>query len=145
VVQTYRARLAAATATLSAHDVADAERHLEPAPEDLRDWEWRHLRARLDDSSAMIPLANGENGVLSSGPDRRRLGISSGDGLRLTDLDGGGQVTVPIRPVAPHAVTAAETRLRLRVAVWFGGAIDVFEEAGGRTSQLSDFRATSSS
>ena len=136
LVQAYRARMSAATAALSAHDVADAARHLEAAPADLRDWEWRHLRGRLDDSSAVIPLATGESGVLSSGPVRLRLGISSGEGLRLTDLDGGGQVTVPIQPVAPHAVTAAETRLGLRVAVWLGGAIDVFDEAGRRVCRM---------
>ena len=42
--QAYRARLAAAAAALSAHDVADAARQLDAAPEDLRDWEWRHLQ-----------------------------------------------------------------------------------------------------
>ena len=49
--QAYRARLAAAVAALSHHDVADAARQLDAAPEDLRGWEWRHLHSRLDDSS----------------------------------------------------------------------------------------------
>src|SRR5262249_3858221 len=53
--QTYRARIAAAVAALSAHDVADAARQLKEAPEELRDWEWRHLHSRLDDSSAVLP------------------------------------------------------------------------------------------
>ena len=57
--QAYRARLAAAAAALSAHDVADAARQLDAAPEDLRDWEWRHLHSRLDDSSSVIPLPAG--------------------------------------------------------------------------------------
>jgi hypothetical protein len=34
---------------LAAHDVADAARQLEAAPEELRDWEWRHLHSQLDD------------------------------------------------------------------------------------------------
>src|SRR5262249_28218423 len=50
--QAYRARLAAAVAALSGHDVADAARHLDAAPEALRGWEWRHLHSRLDDSIA---------------------------------------------------------------------------------------------
>src|SRR5262249_56658541 len=53
--QAYRARLAAAVAALSNHDVADAARHLDDAPEALRGWEWRHLHSRLDDRIAVIP------------------------------------------------------------------------------------------
>ena len=55
--QAYRACLAAASAALENHDVADAARHLEAAPEALRGWEWRHLRSRLDDSSVGGPVA----------------------------------------------------------------------------------------
>ena len=64
--QAYRARIAAAAAALSAHDVADAARQLDAAPEDLRDWEWGHLHSRLDDSSAVFPLPAG--GPFSSAP-----------------------------------------------------------------------------
>src|SRR5262249_17912898 len=60
--QTYRARVAAAIAALATHDVADARRQLDAAPEHLRDWEWRHLHSRLDDSSAVIPLPVGKVG-----------------------------------------------------------------------------------
>ena len=87
--QAYRARLAAAVAALSAHDVADAAHQLDEAPEDLRGWEWRHLHSRLDDSSSVIPMPAGGSGVLIPGPDRLRVGILDGDGLRLTDLEGG--------------------------------------------------------
>ena len=62
--QAYRARLSAATAAISAHDVTDAAHQLEAGPEDLRDWEWRHLHSRLDDSSSVIPLPAGERGFL---------------------------------------------------------------------------------
>src|SRR5262249_21695523 len=54
--EAYRARLAAAGAALSAHDVAAAARLLDAAPKELRGWEWRHLRSRLDESSSTIPL-----------------------------------------------------------------------------------------
>jgi hypothetical protein len=54
--QAYRARIAATIAALSMHDVVDAERQLEAAPEELRGWEWRHLYSRLDDSSTVIPF-----------------------------------------------------------------------------------------
>ena len=62
---------------------------LEAAPEDLRDWEWRHLHSRLDDSSSVVPLPAGEHGFLLHGPDRLRVVMLTGDGLRLMDLEGG--------------------------------------------------------
>jgi WD40 repeat protein len=130
--EAYRARLSAAAAALSAHDVADAARQLGAAPEDLRGWEWRHLLGRLDDSASVIPIPAGGGGILIPGPDRLRVGIVTGNGLRLTDLDGGTQVTVPIRTRTPHSVTAVETRLGLRVAVSLDGAIELLDEAGRR-------------
>ena len=96
--QAYRARLAAAVAALSDHDVADAARQLDAAPEDLRGWEWRHLHSRLDDSSAVIPLPAGGVGFLLAAPDRLRVGVLTGAGLRLTDLEGGELRTLPIGP-----------------------------------------------
>ena len=96
--QAYRARLAAAGAALQNHDVADAARQLEAAPEDLRGWEWRHLHSRLDDSSAVIPLPAGGAGFLLAAPDRLRVGVLTGAGLRLTDLEGGEHGTLPIGP-----------------------------------------------
>ena len=43
-------------------------RQLDAAPEELRDWEWRHLHSRLDDSSAVIPLPAGEAGLPAPRP-----------------------------------------------------------------------------
>jgi WD40 repeat protein len=135
--QTYRARLAAAAAALSHHDVADAARQLEEAPEDLRGWEWRHLRSRLDDSTSVIPLPAGGGGILVPGPDQLRVGIWSGDGLRLMDLDGGGHGTVPFPLEGLKAVIAADTRRGLRVAVWpIDGNFNLLDEAGRRVCRL---------
>src|SRR5262245_18366825 len=52
--QAYRARLAAAAAALSHHDVAAAARQFKAAPEEWRGWEWGHLHARLDDSDVVL-------------------------------------------------------------------------------------------
>ena len=79
-----------------AHDVADAARQLDAAPEDLRGWEWRHLHSRLDDSSAVIPLPAGGVGFLIGAPDRLRVGAVTSAGLRLTDLEGGEHKILPI-------------------------------------------------
>ena len=124
--QAYRARLSAATAAISAHDVADAAHQLEAAPEDLRDWEWRHLHSRLDDSSSVIPLPAGERGFLlqrSGGfplhvSDRLQVVTLTGDGLRLIDLEGGENTTVPIDLTRVQRVQASPTRRGLRIIAW---------------------------
>jgi WD40 repeat protein/predicted Ser/Thr protein kinase len=129
--QAYLARLAAAVAALSAHDVVDARRQLDAAPEALRGWEWRHLRSQLDDSSSVIPLPDAVGAFLIGAPDRLRLGTITGVGLRLTDLEGGAPKTVPLGPERGHHVTAAQTPLGLRVARWVGPTtLELLDETG---------------
>lgn len=119
--EAYRARLAAASAAIENHDVADAARHLDSAPEPPRGWEWLHLRSRLDDSSSVIPVPAGETGILLAAPDRLRVGASTSAGLRLTDLEGGELETLPIRPERwRETIIATQTRLGLRVVVRVG-------------------------
>ena len=71
--ESYRARIAAAVAAISRHDVADADRQLQAAPEALRDWEWQHLHARLDDSIAVFPANAGESQFLIDDPKGIRI------------------------------------------------------------------------
>src|SRR5262249_18950399 len=89
-LQAYRARIAAATAALSAHDVTDPDRQLEAAPQELRDWEWRHLKSRLDDSSLMLPLPARNAGLIGA-PDRLQAWAVTDAGLRIMDLDNFGE------------------------------------------------------
>jgi eukaryotic-like serine/threonine-protein kinase len=129
--QAYRARLAAAVASLSEHDVADAAQQLEAAPEDLRDWEWRHLQSRLDDSSALIQLPFPETGILLPEADQLRVGVVTGNLVRLMDLQGAEGSTVPIRPELAPFVGVTPTRRGLRIASWSGStAFDLLDEAG---------------
>jgi WD40 repeat protein/serine/threonine protein kinase len=86
--EAYRARLAAAVAALSNHDVADAARQLQEAPQELRGWEWHHLQSRLDDSSVEFPASAGESLFLLHGPEGLRMGGHTPTGLRLASLDG---------------------------------------------------------
>jgi WD40 repeat protein len=132
VFQAYRARLAAAVASLSAHDVADAARQLDAVSEDLRAWEWRQLRSRLDDSSEeAIPLPADGRGFLLGAPDRLRVAAMTPAGLRLTDLEGGEERTLPIGPKRGQLVTVAQTRVGLRALVWDGNrTLDLLDEAG---------------
>jgi WD40 repeat protein/predicted Ser/Thr protein kinase len=86
--QTYRARIAAAVAALQNHDVADAARQLDNAPQALRGWEWRHLASRLDDSSAVLRFRPGEPVFLLCGPEGLRVGTFTSTGLRFRDESG---------------------------------------------------------
>ena len=81
--QAYRARIAAAVAAMANRDVAEAGRQLEAAPANLRDWEWRHLTSRLDDSLAVLRLPQGEGALLLSDPTGVRVGLFSDSGLRF--------------------------------------------------------------
>ncbi len=55
----YRSSLDAAARALAVGDAAAAERHLEAAPVEQRNWEWRHLTARLDPVLLAIPRGDG--------------------------------------------------------------------------------------
>ena len=128
--QAYRACLAAASAALQNHDVADAARQLAAAPESLRGWEWRHLSSRLDDSSSVIPLPDGV-GFLVPAPDSVRVGVLTSAGLRLTDLDGGEPRTLPLGPDHRHVVNVTQTSRGLRVVTWVGNStFDILDAAG---------------
>jgi WD40 repeat protein/predicted Ser/Thr protein kinase len=93
--QAYRARLAAAVAALSNHDVADAARQLDDAPRALRGWEWRHLSSRLDDSTDVLRFRPADPIFLLRGPEGLRVGSFAGTGLRFRD-EGGREL--PERP-----------------------------------------------
>lgn len=58
--RTYAAEIAAAAAGLRVDDAAEARRRLDRAPAALRDWEWRHLAARVDGSEEQAVLAGRE-------------------------------------------------------------------------------------
>jgi WD40 repeat protein len=128
--QTYRARIAAAVAALSAHDVADAASQLDAAPEELRNWEWRHLNSRLDDSSAVIALPAGEAGLLGV-PDRTYAWVMTSAGLCLTDLENGESTALSIGPKRGYHVTVTQTSRGLRIVEWVGKtALDLLDKSG---------------
>ena len=96
--QSYRARIAAAIAALSHHDVADAAVQLDAAPEQLRDWEWRHLHARLDDSTSVIQSIAGASLFLIDDRNNSRIATSTPTSLRLHNLDGNELLTRAFPP-----------------------------------------------
>jgi WD40 repeat protein/predicted Ser/Thr protein kinase len=146
--QTYRARIAAAVAALSAHDVVDAARQLDAAPEELRDWEWRHLQSRLDDSSSVISWAGERTGVrggekagLIGAPERLRAWAVTEAGLRLTDLENHREhrdKTIHLSASSASSVSSVvQTRRGLRIVSLAGAkAFDLLDEAGRRLCRV---------
>jgi WD40 repeat protein/predicted Ser/Thr protein kinase len=129
--QAYRARVAAAVAALSVHDVADAANQLKESSQELRDWEWRHLHSRLDDSSAVVPWPGPETGLLPGAPDRLRAWALTSAGLVLADLESGGQKLLPIAAQRYGRISVAQTRRGLRLVAWVGKtSFDLLDEAG---------------
>jgi WD40 repeat protein len=132
--QTYRARIAAATAALSAHDVADAARQLDAAPEELRDWEWRHLKSRLDDSSLILPVPARNAGLIGA-PDRLQVWAVTDAGLRLTDLENPREDREhrdePIHFSVFSLPSVVQTRRGVRIVRWVSNrAFDLLDGAG---------------
>jgi WD40 repeat protein len=141
-LQEYQARLAAAIAALSGNDVADAARHLESTPEELRGWEWRYLHSRLDDSSAVLRLHPGTPALLLPGLKGLRVGAFTDSGVRFAD-DSGNES--PERPfphrvqmfsVAPAAdgwlFAARESSSHVRLRDETGRVLHDLEPVGGR-------------
>lgn len=127
--QAYRACLAAACAALETHDVANAARHLESAPESLRGWEWRHLHSRLDDSSSMIQLPTQQENYLIARHDRLEVGTWTAAGLRIEDVITGKQRTMPMTPARINYLFPS-TRGGLRIVSVADIAIKVFDDIG---------------
>ena len=134
--EAYRARIAAAGSALQNHDVADARRQLEAAPDNVRGWEWRHLHSRLDDSSSVLRLAQAgtaslRNASLLPAPDRFRVGMLTGSSLTLMDLEGGESSSFPFPAWGLPGASAIQTRVGLRVAAWSGSTtLHLLDERG---------------
>jgi WD40 repeat protein len=136
VYQAYRARIAAAAAALQNHDVADAARHLDQADVSLRDWEWRHLHSRLDDSLADFPTPVGATYVVS-GEDGLRLAVLEDDGLRLLDEEGRTERLLPSPRRGGNVVwTIVPARDGLHFLERVPGGVILRDEAGREQLRL---------
>jgi eukaryotic-like serine/threonine-protein kinase len=138
-LESYRARIAAAVAAIARHDVADSARHLGAAPKALRDWEWRHLNARLDESVAVFAPAAGELQFLINDPKGVRVARLTRSGLRLTDMEGKdlwARSFMPEKTLLHHPPLLTRQGLRLFANVWksrdprAGGANDAQQNTG---------------
>ena len=77
--QWYRANMVAATAALQMHNSPAARRILDTAPEEFRQWEWRHFQSQLDQASRVLTGHEGPVFGVAFSPDGRRLASISDD------------------------------------------------------------------
>ena len=79
--QSYRASIATAGSALRLHDRHTASMALAAAPEEYRNWEWRHFFAQLDQSRNVLVGHTGPV-VMCVSPDGRHI-VSAADDLKL--------------------------------------------------------------
>src|SRR5262249_16718347 len=83
----YRTNIAAATSALQLQNSGAARRALDAAPDEHRDWEWRHLHSQLDGARAVL-RGNGLKNlwcVVFSRDGRRLAACSADHTIRLWD------------------------------------------------------------
>jgi len=84
--QSYLAHIAAANASLRLNETAEAKRWLAAAPVKYRNWEWRYLNARSDNSIATLPLSDSTPDEVHYSPDGKMLIAAMPDNsIRLFD------------------------------------------------------------
>ncbi len=84
----YRANLVAAASALEVYNVGSAGGALEAAPEEHRNWEWRHFHSRLDLAEHVLPVFDGAAGDGNLSADGRRVLLVAGKTARVWDTVG---------------------------------------------------------
>ncbi len=86
--QSYLAHIAAANASLRLNETAEAKRWLALAPEKYRNWEWRYLHARSDNSFAVLPFSGTTPNRVHYSPDGKTIIVAMLDStIRLFDAE----------------------------------------------------------
>jgi WD40 repeat protein/serine/threonine protein kinase len=86
----YRSNIAEAAAAQQLQNSSTGERVLEAAPEEYRNWEWRHLDSLLDGASAVVPVPGMNFLVMRLSPDGRQAAVAADpDRVRLFDVPTG--------------------------------------------------------
>jgi WD40 repeat protein/serine/threonine protein kinase len=116
----YRANMAAASSALWTQNATAAGRYLDAAPEDHRNWEWRHLHSQLDGARAVLHGDNWPVHTLRFSSDGRWLASASQDGpIRLWDVASGREVGVlGSKTGGDTNITFCPTRSLLAAAYW---------------------------
>jgi WD40 repeat protein len=95
----YRSDIAAASAAQQLQNSSTGKQSLEAAPEEHRNWEWRHLYSQLDGASLVLQVPGIYHNTLRLRPDGRQIAVGSTlDGCRVHLFDA---VTGRAGPVLP--------------------------------------------
>ncbi|HYT93084.1 MAG TPA: protein kinase, partial [Gemmataceae bacterium] len=129
----YRANLAAATSAFQLHNVGAARRALEAAPEEHRNWEWRHFYHQLDGARHVLRGHEGPVGTVMFTPDGRRLGTAGLEKtVRLWDVGERREMAV-IHPDPAHGEGMTLSPDGKTIAVIMGDpTIHLWDVAAGR-------------
>jgi WD40 repeat protein len=124
--ENYVANLSAANLGIRALELEDAQRRLAQCTEELRDWEWRHLRLRSDASVGRLDDA-GEVRSLAIDPRGEFLALGTEHGeLELCAPDGRGPVHVLAALGTPVTAVAFSRDGERLAAVTEGGVVSLW-------------------
>jgi WD40 repeat protein/tRNA A-37 threonylcarbamoyl transferase component Bud32 len=82
----YRSDIIAAGSALQVDDAGGARRALDDAPEEHRNWEWRHFHSRLDMAQHVLALFEGKAVGAPISADGRRVALASRQAVRVWDV-----------------------------------------------------------
>ena len=82
----YRSNIAEASAAQQLQNSSTGERPLQAAPEEHRNWEWRHLSSQLDGASLVLSVPELNDFAVRLSPDARQIAVGNRRGeVRLFD------------------------------------------------------------
>ena len=73
----YRSNIAEASAAQQLQNSSTGERPLQAAPEEHRNWEWRHLSSQLDGASLVLPVPKIDYLAVRLSPDARQIAVGN--------------------------------------------------------------------
>ncbi len=139
--EAYQARVLAAQGALLDHDTRQAARHLDAAPESFRQWEWWHLRSRLDESTSHLAHASdvtwsnmifdkGRCWVVASGPQDVSLWDMAGQRQMAILAKGSGLRGFPVAGQIGPLIVVGGPHVRLHVVDDQGKTLQTFSRSG---------------
>jgi WD40 repeat protein/predicted Ser/Thr protein kinase len=133
----YRAAIAAASAAQQLQNSTIGERALTEAPQEHRNWEWRHLHSLLEGASHVLRVPSGRVGPKAMSPKSSQIAVVGEDGeVMLYDAVTGQRGTALERQPGEVASLQYSADGRRLVVGAKDGGIWIFNAATGRQQLL---------